>query len=213
MLSVTGLRSEKHDRTLFEAMAFTLMPGSLCHVRGANGMGKTTLLRILANLETPSDGGIHWNHAPLNGNDDYRDSVLYIGHRNALLPELSVLENIAFWARCYDTETLVDAALHYFQLKPFAALPASELSAGWQRRVALARLVAVPGKFWLLDEPFTHLDKAGIELVYTLIASRCNQQGIVVMASHTDSQIQPTQVIELSDFPGAMPESENACSI
>lgn len=113
--------------------------------------------------------------------------MLYLGHSNALKPEMTVEENVSFWSRLHDTEELAAAALRYFGLERFAGLPCGELSAGWRRKVALTRLMTVPAMLWLLDEPAAHLDGEGEERLAALIESKCANGGIVLMATHEEN--------------------------
>lgn len=200
MLISENLARQKGGRVLFRELSFGLLPGSICHVRGKNGSGKTTLLRTLAGLERAEQGQVSWQGESIEKNSAFENAVLYIGHRSALKPELTVRQNISFWAECYDTAMLTEAALAFFDLKKMEHIACGNLSAGWQQRVALARLVAVPAKLWLLDEPFNHLDDDGAERLNTLIAGRANQQGMVVMSGHGESKISPVQDLWLEDF-------------
>mgnify|MGYP005728008911 CR=1 FL=1 len=129
--------------------------------------------------------------------------MLYIGHQNALKPELTVRSNILFWCNLYDTRELVDTALHYFGLEPFSDIPCGELSAGWQRKVALTRLITVPSAIWLLDEPMTHLDEEGEAQVKALITGKCGNGGIVLMSTH-DIENKSFLSLKINDYKSTM---------
>lgn len=198
MLSCTGLRSIRGEKLLFDQLGFCIRPGNALILGGANGSGKTTLLRILAGLLPPDAGEVRWLDASIRGNADYLEAMQYIGHQNALKPELSVYDNVQYWAALRGTEMLVPAAMQFFGLWPMADLPAGQLSAGWQRRVALARLLAIPTLVWLLDEPAANLDAGGVEMLDGLIATRVKQGGIVILSGH--SYTTGGQVLHIEDF-------------
>jgi heme exporter protein A len=188
-----------HDLPLFSELGFCLKPASVLVLAGTNGSGKTTLLRCLAGLLLPSAGQVHWLGKNVQNNADYQASMLYIAHLNACKPELNVYDNVQYFAALKGTQMLVPAALQFFGLMPYVDMPVSQLSAGWQRRVSLARLLAIPAIVWLLDEPMTNLDQEGQRLLEGLIITRLRQGGIVIMTSH-QPVLQNTQVLDMSDF-------------
>lgn len=172
------------EGALFPPLSARIEPGELCVIEGSNGSGKSTLLKALAGLHRPTSGGVMYEDIPLTRHRDYPDCVLFLGHKRALRPKVSVRHNIAYWARLHGAAELADTAMHYFDLLPYADTPCAKLSSGWQERVALARLLAIPAPIWLLDEPLSHLDADGIALVHSIITSRLEQGGIVIMTSH-----------------------------
>ena len=161
---------------------YQLTSGDLLLVEGENGSGKSTLLKVIAGLLPFASGDIFFNNQPLTSSGN--GICLYMGHGRGLVAALSVYENVAFWARAYGQPELIEAALHYFDLADIADVPVRALSAGWQQRVALTRLITQPGTLWLLDEPMTHLDTQGIVLLQSLLQSRLEQGGIAIIASH-----------------------------
>lgn len=206
MLSCQNLRAIRGERLLFDHLGFSLKPGSALVLRGANGCGKSTLLRMLAGLMPPAAGEVTWQGKPVQGNASFIESMLYIGHQNALKPELSVYDNIQYWAALKDTEMLVPAAMQFFNLWAMGEMPLGQLSAGWQRRVALARLLAIPSLIWLLDEPAANLDADGAEMLEGLINTRLKQGGIVVLSSHSEKTPKDSAVLQLEDFRGFFSE-------
>lgn len=153
-------------------------------IQGDNGSGKTTLLKALAGLIRPTLGRIEWNGVPLHRCEHHASNLTYIGHRNGLSKQFTVLENIGFFAKFYDNTELIDAAMFYFDLAQFAHTRVQHLSAGWQKKVALTRLILSPAKLWLLDEPFAHLDDTAMGLVESLIQTRKEQGGMVIFTTH-----------------------------
>jgi heme exporter protein A len=160
-------------------ISMALAGGEMLAIHGANGSGKSTLLKTVAGLIPIYQGSIRVNDAwpaPLR--------PLYIGHKRGLSPDMSVHDNVSFWARAYGYPELTAAAMHYFDLEDIPHAKVNELSAGWQQRVALTRLITMPCAMWLLDEPMANLDAEGMALLQSLIQSRIEQGGIILIATH-----------------------------
>jgi heme exporter protein A len=198
-LSVGCVRGE---RRLFSGVGFTLAPGRLLRVAGANGSGKTSLLRILCGLLTPAEGEVRWNSAAIGSQrDDYHRSLAYIGHLNGLKDELSPLENLEIGATLAGNPAGPDAriaALDAFGLASSTDAAVRHLSQGQRRRVALARLAlsaAVP--LWILDEPFTALDAQAVKRLGDLIAAHVRTGGMVVLTTHMEVPIAADDVLDL----------------
>jgi len=171
------------------------------HVRGENGAGKTSLLRLLAGLSQPAEGEIRWCGQPIDQSDsDYRRNLLFFGHQGALKEDLTALENLSFAAAMDGAEVAEDnalAALYRFGLKGREDLPVRVLSAGQKRRVMLARLATRNAKLWVLDEPFTALDVKAVELLSELIAQHVADGGMAVLTSHQAMPIPGGRVVQL----------------
>jgi len=181
LLTVEGLECRRGERTLFSGLDFRLEPGAIVWLRGANGQGKTTLLRTLANLSRPEAGRILRGQPQPVG-------TLYLAHANALKEELSALESLRF-LRQLDGGTTdsaeLAAALERVGMASRRDAPVRTLSQGQRRRVALARL-ALPGTapVWLLDEPFDALDAGGVEILNDLLVEQAGRGGGVILTSH-----------------------------
>lgn len=186
--------------TLFSPLSLTMLPGDLWAIHGDNGSGKSTLLKALAGLHPIHAGRALYGNMPIAGHPEYPACVTFLGHKRALRLSMSVEANIAHWARLYGTPELIDAALHYFDLEPYADTPCAMLSAGWRERVALARLIINPGPLWLLDEPMAHLDAEGISLVQSIIGTRLEQGGIVCVTSHHPIEGDRIKTINLNEL-------------
>jgi heme exporter protein A len=184
-LSGHGVRCIRGDREVFSGLDFVTSAGEALAVTGANGAGKTSLLRLIAGLLAPAGGSID-----LAGGDSeltVAEQAHYLGHRDPLKPALSVTENLAFWASFLGPRaTNAGSALAAVGLDHIAALPAAYLSAGQRRRLSIARLVAVPRPVWLLDEPTSALDSAGQTLFAGLMTGHLRQGGLIVAATHTE---------------------------
>lgn len=200
MLICENLRCIRGDRVIFEHLGFGLQEGSLLLLKGANGAGKTTLIKILSGLLTADSGDILWDDHSIKDNNNFKNDLMMIGHKSGVKGEATVYENLQFWAKLYDTELLIDAALSFYNLNRFSDVPAAHLSAGWQRRIALARLIVSPCKLWLLDEPTNFLDEDAVILTASLIESRVKQGGIVVVASHIMNSAIAAHTLWLDDF-------------
>jgi len=188
MLSTHGLTCVRGERRLFAGLDFAVSPGEWLHVRGENGAGKTSLLRLLAGLAQPAEGEIRWDGEPIRQlAEDYRRHLLFLGHHGAVKEELTALENLQFSA-ALDGAELPEreaiAALHRFGLKGREELPVRFLSAGQKRRVLLARLVTRKARLWVLDEPFTALDVKAVDMLAALIGEHLADGGMAVLTSH-----------------------------
>ncbi len=188
MLTASNLSCTRGDRSLFTGVDVAIEPGQWLHVRGANGSGKTSLLRLLAGLSQPAHGEIRWDGKPVGDDKQaFRSDLLFLGHHAAVKEELTALENLRL-ASELDGAELEDAealeALKRFGLQGREDLPVRFLSAGQKRRVLLARLVTRKARLWILDEPFTALDTRAVQLLATLIGEHVGGGGVAVVTSH-----------------------------
>ena len=190
-MSLTGrnLTCARGDAVVFAGLDFDIARGGIVVARGANGSGKTSLLRLAAGYLAPSVGEIRRDGTPVADDPQrHRASLHYIGHLDAVKPALSVAENLTFWGHALTAKagTLprpgVGQALDRMGLAGLADMPARYLSAGQRRRLALARLVASPRPLWLLDEPTASLDAAGMETVLDLVSDHRSGGGMVLAA-------------------------------
>ena len=190
---VQALRCYRDDRLLFGDVSFQLANGELLLVEGANGSGKTTLLRMLCGLRQTDDGHLSWCGFPLE-HSDYFSAMAYMGHHDGHKKELTVLNNLRFHSALHATQqTDYSAVLAKVGLTGYDDTPVQQLSAGQKRRLALARVLLQQAVLWILDEPFTALDKHGIALLEALLSQHLNQGGMVIMTSH--------QSLSLRDWP------------
>lgn len=201
MLSVHGLTCVRGERRLFAGLDFEVAAGEWVHVRGENGAGKTSLLRMLVGLMAVADGDIRWRgESTRTVAEDFRRELLFLGHHGAVKEELTALENLQLASRL-DGDELPDrealAALHRFGLKGREELPVRFLSAGQKRRVLLARLVTRKATLWVLDEPFTALDVKAVDMLSALIGEHLAGGGIAVLTSHQSMPIPGGKVVQL----------------
>ncbi len=185
MLTLQNLQLTRGEKKIFGPIGLSLFLGAALVVEGSNGVGKTSLLKIIAGISKPSGGEILWNNENIeNFRSDFNGDLQFIGHNNFLKQELSVLENLAFYAKLHDTQMLLAAALRFFKLEEFAHQKVKNLSAGWQKRVQLARLLACPATIWVLDEPSNNLDAAGKKLLRGLIETQLENGKMVLLSTH-----------------------------
>jgi heme exporter protein A len=200
MLEAADLACERGGRKLFYRMSFAVANGDTVRITGANGSGKTSLLRILCGLLTPTEGEVRWNGARIQDlKEDYARHLVYLGHAPAVKDELTGAENLR--AACALAGLAVSAgqlrdALAHFGVPGDKAV--RQLSQGQRRRAALARLVvswAAP--VWLLDEPFTALDAGAAQLTRALLGEHAQRGGSVVYSTHQSVDLPDSRVIEL----------------
>ena len=204
LLELVDLSCQRGRRELFSGLKASLAPGQLLRVEGANGAGKTSLLRMLSGLLPASSGEVRWrgqNVARLR--DEFNAELLYLGHAPALKDDLSALENLAFSMALAGVALAPEALLKALEragLKGRSGLATRVLSQGQKRRAALARLeLSSDRTIWILDEPFNALDNAAIVWLTTLIESHLANGGMVVMTTHQRQGIGATQAeVQLS---------------
>ncbi len=185
-LEARSVHAWRGDRHVIRGLSLRVTPGHCLHLAGPNGVGKTTLIRILAGLIRPEDGSVLWRGEAVGHDPDaFHADTAFLGHDNALKADLSPLENLAFWsALAGRPAAAVAATLGAFGLQACLGLPVRVLSAGQKRRVALARVALSGASLWLLDEPFTNLDTGGIRLVEAQLAQHLAAGGMAVVAAH-----------------------------
>ncbi len=200
MLEASGLTCERSGRTLFRALSFSLAPGAALRVAGANGSGKTSLLRIVCGLLAPGAGQVRWRGTPIESlREDYARQLVYLGHAPAVKGDLTAAENLSIACLLAGSPVApaqVRAALARFGLPP-GEVAVKKLSQGQRRRAALARLALAAVPLWLLDEPFAALDAEGVALLNALFAQQLARGGAIVFTTHQDAGIAATQVLEL----------------
>ncbi|MCS6779575.1 MAG: heme ABC exporter ATP-binding protein CcmA [Geminicoccaceae bacterium] len=201
MLAARGLACRRGGRLVFEAVAFALEPGDALLLLGANGTGKTSLLRLLAGFARPAAGSLTWQGREIGQEPaEHAQRVHFLGFADGVEGLLSVRENLAYQAALLGAgPDRLDDALRAFDLVELADRPARKLSAGQRRRLALARLAAAPRPLWLLDEPGVALDRVNRARLEDAIERHREQGGVAVVATHGDVRVRDPLVLELGE--------------
>jgi heme exporter protein A len=187
VLEARAINAWRGDRHILRDVSFSVRSGEFLKITGPNGVGKTTLLRVVCGLLPAENGAIDWCGKPVQGrSDEFHAQLGYLGHPNSLKSDLTARENLRFLAGLRQELAAkdIDAALDRCGILSRGDLPARSLSAGQKRRLALARLLLAEASLWVLDEPVTNLDTAGISLVEELIQDHVTRGGLALAAAH-----------------------------
>lgn len=200
-LEARALSCLRGERVLFSNLSFEVFGGQCLHIRGQNGVGKTSLLRLLAGISSPEAGEILWNGQDIKTQvEQYHNQLLFAGHRDALKEDLTALENIQIFAAIDGialSEKELLATLWRFGLQGREDLPVSCLSAGQKKRVLMARMISRQAQLWILDEPFNALDTHAVGELQDVIQEHLSNQGLVIMTSHQVLSMQNVKVLDL----------------
>ena len=195
-LSANDLTLIRGESCLFKDLSFTINAGELLVLEGQNGSGKTSLIRAMLGMLNFESGEVLWNDIPINNQrQEFHGSLIWLSHRTGLKKDLTLQENLHFEGALRSKldvdQSQILKKLNIFDLKD---LPIRSMSAGQQRRVALARLLLFDAPIWLLDEPFTNLDDEGQNIVLDLINSHLSSGGICVIAAHQEFNINASKI-------------------
>lgn len=200
LLQASNLYCERDDRVLFRELNFTVSRGQVVQIKGGNGTGKTTLLRMVCGLNQGYEGELFWQGQDISlHQEEYYGHLLYIGHRVGVNKVLTPLENLRWTCRLQRdvTDDQLLSALAGVGLRGFEESQCHALSAGQQQRVALARLLISQASLWVLDEPFTTLDVDGVALLEKLIEQHAARGGAVLVTTHHALQVPGLEVLTL----------------
>ncbi len=210
-LSVKQLGCERGYRELFTDLNFQLSPGEILHIKGENGAGKTSLLRIIAGLALPVTGEIRFNgYNCRKYRSEYNEQLAFMGHKLGIKLELTPVENIRSFCNLGKTCTqqqIMDT-LEKVGLYGFEEMYCNQLSAGQKRRVALAQILLSRTRLWILDEPFTSLDVIGVELFLKMIQEHVCQGGMVLLTTHQEVSLKDCTLKYLQLPDGSLSESD-----
>ncbi len=196
LLSAKSLTCIREDRLLFEALNIDVSPGDIVQIEGPNGAGKTSLLRILAGLSQPYEGSVYFQAENISEQREaFHQNLLYLGHLPGVKDEMTAQENLEFNLALHGlNKATAESTLAEVSLLGFEDTLASHLSAGQHRRIALARLWQSQAKVWILDEPFTAIDKLGVEKLEQLFLHHANNGGCVILTTHQELSLPAERV-------------------
>jgi heme exporter protein A len=191
----------RDDRTLFSELSFRLEHSQTLLLEGRNGSGKTSLLRMLCGIRMPDEGSISWNGKDIfKLSTDYLGSIAYVGHNDGVKLDLTASENLSFAKSLGNPDHQIsnESALDAVFLSGFDDVPARKMSAGQQRRLALSRLLVTQSQLWVLDEPFTSLDRDGIDIIENLIKKHLSNDGMLAMSSHHAVTLEKQSIVRIN---------------
>lgn len=203
LLELRSLACERDDRLLFAGLDAAFQEGEMVQVLGPNGCGKTTLLRLIAGVSRDYRGKIFWRGQDVRSQSwEFANDLLYLGHLAGVKKSLTTLENLRWYAALQGSvsEQQLLEALAWVKLDAYIDTPCYQLSAGQTRRVALARLAFSKARLWILDEPFTSLDKAGVAQLEEWLVAHTRRGGLVLVTSHQDIVFPQLRLLNLQDF-------------
>lgn len=201
--SVKDLSVNRGDRPVFGNLSFDLGAGDLLKLIGHNGSGKSTLLKTLAGLIENEQGDISSGGVSvLEDREWLSQNICYLGHKNALKREFTVLENIEFWAELWGNQSKINSSMDQMGIGYLVDTPVRYLSSGQTRRTALARSLCHSANIWLFDEPTVGLDDQGLGLLAGAMKSHLDAGGIIICATHVDLGIDQnvTKTLNLGDY-------------
>ena len=202
MLLINNLSFFRDENLIFENLNLSLGNGQITQLRGKNGSGKTTFLKVVLNLLSSKTGEIFWEGQNINKNIfNFYNQITYIADHNTSSRKLSVLDNINFWkglssSNLSNDETLL--LLETFNLKKYLNTETMYLSSGEVKKLELLRLILEQKKIWILDEPYNHLDNSSIEILNQTFVDHTNNDGIILFASHYNPAVNNMEILEFS---------------
>ena len=203
-LIIENLACQRGDKVLFHHLNLQIQAGDFVQIEGHNGIGKTSLLRIVAGLAVPLEGKVRWNSEEIfKQREVFNYDLLYLGHQSGIKPELNAWENLRFYqqiSHCRQGDEILWNVLQTVGLLGREDIPAAQLSAGQQKRIALARLWLSEAPLWILDEPFNAIDKKGVAVLTALFEQHAQRGGIVILTSHQEVPSAQLKKVNLEQF-------------
>ena len=198
-LQINFLELYRNDDRIFSEISFDLSEGQHLMISGANGTGKTSLLRVICGLTIPTGGTIVWNQLATNNIDcRYYEHLAYLGHKNALIPELTARENLEYTFEGNRSINRTSSVLEAFDLNNYLDQYAEKLSNGQIRKIALSRILLSEKTLWILDEPAANLDTSGTQFLLTEMQAHLDQGGMLITTSNLNDQtLKPSSEINL----------------
>lgn len=215
MFAAHQLSYQRADRDLFSKLSFSILEGQVLHIKGENGAGKSSLLKLLTGTTKADEGQITWQDNCISKDaHHFNSNLLFIGHRSGINHHLSAEENLAWYASLAGQNLSNSESNNIYKkmgLYGFEDIPSGKLSAGQQRRIALCRLLVEKKKLWILDEPLVSLDQQGVLLFEALLQAHVEQGGLAILTSHQDIQLSDKNIqrLDLKQFKNFSLNSES----
>lgn len=207
-LLVDDITVNRGDKTVFGGLNLELNSKQVLKLIGPNGSGKSTLLKTIAGLINPVSGSITVDGQSLIGDfERVSENICYLGHKNALKKEFTVVQNIEFWAKLWGAEDRISTSINKMGIGYLENTPVRYLSSGQTRRAAIARALCHPASIWLLDEPTVGLDEQGLKLLSDVMKSHLKEGGMIICATHVDLGLdeESMKILDLSEFAVSAP--------
>ena len=204
MLLANNLSFQRNNKEIFKELNISLSPKKIIHLQGRNGIGKTTLIKILVNMLLPSTGEIYWNGKNIKKNlNEFFSNLTYIMDTQTSKNEMTVNENIRFWKKLYSSpieSKQTDEIINLLLLKDYKNTKVNYLSAGEIKKLELCRLIIERKKLWILDEPYVGLDKLMIDLINETFKNHIANGGMIIFSSHSNPELQNMETIQLENY-------------
>ena len=202
MLLINNLSFFRDDNLIFENLNLSLGNGQITQIRGKNGSGKTTFLKVILNIVKSKTGEIFWEGQNVKKNIfNFYNQITYVADHNTSTRKLTVLDNIKFWRELSSSNLSDDATLtllETFSLKKYLNTQTMYLSSGEVKKLELLRLILEQKKIWILDEPYNHLDDSSIEILNQTFVDHTNNDGIILFASHYNPVFDKLEILEFN---------------
>ena len=204
MLLASNLSFQRNNKKIFSELNISLSPKKIIHLRGRNGIGKTTLIKILTNMLLPSSGEIYWNGKNIKKNlNEFFSNLTYIMDTQTSKIEMTVIENIRFWKKLFSSPIElkeIDAIINLLLLENYKNTKVKYLSTGEIKKLELCRLVIEQKKLWILDEPYVGLDELTIDLINETFRNHIANGGMIIFSSHNNPELQNMETIQLENY-------------
>ena len=204
MLLANNLSFKRNSRKIFSNLDISVSPNKIIHIKGRNGIGKTTLIKVLVNMIIPNTGDIYWNGKNIKKNiSEYYNNLTYIMDTNTSKNEMTVMENIKFWMKLNASKIKIkeiDAILQLLLIEPYKNIKTNFLSAGEIKKLELCRLIIEQKKLWILDEPYVGLDASVIEIVNETFNNHINNNGMIIFSSHYNPELRNMDTLLVENY-------------